>query len=69
MNKLASQLQTMYLTENPINYDDNWYGCKYFICFHNTHSIVKGFSNIPDTIEFLSYVIENGFSINGITFF
>lgn len=69
MNKLASKLKTMYLTENPVNCDDNRYGCKYFICFHNTHKIVKGFSNILDTIEFLNDVIKNGVTVGSAIFF
>ena len=69
MNNLAEQLKTMYLTENPINYNDRWHGCKYFICFHNTNTIVQGFSNIPDTIEFLNDVLENGVTSGSHTFY
>lgn len=69
MNDLASKLKTMYLTENPPNLDDKWYGYKYFICFHNTHTIAKAFYNIPDTIEFLNDVIENGYTTGSYTFY
>lgn len=60
MEKLAKQLGTMYLTENPINLSDEDYGYKYFICFHNTHKVVRRAKNIPDMIEALQDIIENG---------
>lgn len=60
MNQLGSQLKTMYLTENPVNLSEGDMGYKYFICFHNTHKVVNRFKNIPDTIEALEDIIENG---------
>lgn len=69
MNELASKLGTMYLTENPININDEHFGDKYFICFHNTHAIVKSFRNIPNTIEFLEDVIKNGFEVGAGIFY
>ncbi|MGL5329832.1 MAG: hypothetical protein ACRDD7_11210 [Peptostreptococcaceae bacterium] len=60
MEKLAKQLGSMYLTDSPVNFDDDNYGYKYFICFHNTHKVVFRGRNIPETIEALQNIIENG---------
>ncbi|BAO04952.1 allergen Asp F3 [Clostridium botulinum B str. Osaka05] len=70
MEKLAEQLKTMYLTENPINFnDDRDWGYKYFICFHNTHTVVRRASNIPEMVEVLQDVIKNGVDIDGHIFY
>jgi hypothetical protein len=69
MEKLAKQLKTMYLTDNPINFDDNNYGYKHFICFQNTHTVVRKTKNIPDMIEELNDIIENGITIDSHTFY
>lgn len=69
MENLAKELKTMYLTENPINFSDEDYGYKYFICFHNTHTVVYRTTNIPDMIEILNDIIKNGVEIDGYTFY
>lgn len=67
MNQLASQLQTMYLTDCPINFSDDDYGYKYFICFHNTHTVVARTKSIVEMIEILKDILENGVrSGNGV---
>lgn len=60
MEELAEQLGTMYLTENPVNLSDDDFGYKYFVCFQNTHKVVRRTKNIPDMIEELQDIIENG---------
>lgn len=60
MEKLAEQLQTMYLTENPVNLNDDNHGYKYFICFDNTHTVARRMKTIAETIEALEDIIENG---------
>jgi hypothetical protein len=68
MEELAKKLGTMYLTENPVNLNDEDYGYKYFICYHNTHTVVTRTKNIPDMIEALQELIGNGVSIGSGTF-
>lgn len=63
MEKLAARLGTMYLTENPVNLNDEDYGYRYFICFHNTHTVVARTKSIAEMIEVLEDIIENGVSI------
>lgn len=60
MEELAKKLGTMYLTENPVNLNDEDHGYKYFICFHNTHTVVVRTKSILGMIEELENIIENG---------
>lgn len=62
MEKLVKQLngQVLYFTENPINYDDSWYPCKYFLCFQNSHKIYKGFRTQAECIEELEEILNDG---------
>lgn len=69
MVKLAKQLRTMYLTENPVNEDSENYGYRYFICFHNTHTVVARTKSIAEMIEVLQDIIENGASSGNGTFY
>lgn len=69
MEQLVKQLKTMYLTENPVNLSDDDFGYKYFICFHNTHKVVARTRNIPDMVEKLQDIIENGVSDGNGTFY
>ncbi|EKS4345202.1 hypothetical protein QB607_003206 [Clostridium botulinum] len=69
METLARQLRTMYLTENPVNINEDDYGYKYFICFHNTHTVVYRATNISDMIEALEAIIENGAESDGHIFY
>lgn len=64
MEKLAEQLETMYLTESPINLNDDDFGYEYFVCCQNTHKVVRRTKNIADMIEELQDIIQNG-SIDG----
>lgn len=43
----------MYYTDSPINYNDDYYGCKYFLVYHGTHTIYKGFETQWQLEEFL----------------
>ena len=45
---------SIYYTENPINYNDNDYGYKYFICYHNTNIIIKKFRTQNELSDFLT---------------
>ena len=47
-----------YYTENPINYNDSYDGMKYFLCYHNTHTILAAFKTQGEIEEFL---MEYGF--------
>lgn len=69
MEKLAEQLGTMYLTENPVNLSDEDYGYKYFICFQNTHTVVARAKSIAEMIEILEDIIENGITIGNGEFY
>lgn len=69
MEKLAKQLGTMYLTENPVNLSDEDYGYRYFVCFHNTHTVVARTKSITEMIEVLQDIIENGASSGNGTFY
>lgn len=69
MEKLANQLGTMYLTENPLNLSDEDYGYKYFICFQNTHAVVARAKSIFEMIEILEDIIENGITIGNGEFY
>ncbi len=69
INKLANQLKTMYVTENPFNINDRYYGYKYFICFHNTHKIYAAYKNQDDLINELEYILENGTTDGGYVFY
>lgn len=66
MLELADKLPAgIYLTTSPDDVDiDDWWGCKYFICYSSSMTIWKGFKNIPDTIEFMERIIENGISVS-----
>lgn len=61
MEKLASKLDesVMYFTENPINFDGQWDGCKYFLVWQNTHHIFRGFETQTECVDFLEALIEN----------
>lgn len=65
MLELADQLPAgIYFTTSPDDIDiDDWWGCKYFICYSNSMTILKGFKNIPDTIEFMENIIKNGIDL------
>lgn len=69
METLAEELKTMYLTENPVNFNDEDYGYKYFICFHNTHRIIARSKNITDMIDIIKDIIKNGAYVEGCTFY
>ena len=65
----ANQLSSMYVTENPINFTDSEIGYKYFVCFHNTHKIVKRCKTQNELEMELDDIIANGASDNGCTFY
>lgn len=69
MEVLAQELKTMYLTENPINIGDNDYGYKYFVCFNSTGTVVARSESIPDMIQKLENIIENGIDVDGHIFY
>lgn len=69
MEQLAENLKTMYLTENPVNFTDEDREYKYFICFNNTHKIVRKTKNIADMIEELEDIIKNGVTDGSVTLF
>ena len=52
IKKFLDKNTIFYNTESPINIGDYW-GYKYFICFHNTHTIYKAFDRQIDLEEFL----------------
>ena len=60
MERLASKLNesVMYFTENPINFDGQWDGCKYFLVWQNTHHIYRAFRTQAECIEGLEELIE-----------
>ena len=66
MLELADKLPAgICFTMHPNDADiDDWWGCKYFVCWSDSMTIWKGFKNIPDTIEFMEDIIENGISIS-----
>lgn len=63
MEELATKLENIYLTENPVNLNDNDYGYKYFLCWTNTHTVIKRTKNISDMIEEIENIIENGIEV------
>ena len=69
INKLSNQLNTMYVTSEPFNFNDNYIGYKYFICFYGTNKIYKAFKNQNDLIEELEYIIEYGAQNGGRIFY
>lgn len=71
MEKLASKLndKVMYFTENPVKYDDRYYGCKYFLCWQNTRNIFKAFRTQSEAIESLKELIDDPIVwVNGVGF-
>ena len=63
MEKLADKLNpnVLYFTENPINldrYGDDYYGCRYFLVWQNTHAIYKAFRTQVECVEYLEDLIE-----------
>lgn len=58
LNKLIEQLEDMYLTENPVNLSDDDYGYKYFLCYHNTHSIKIRTKSLKAMIEEVEDIIS-----------
>ena len=65
----AEQLQTMRVTENPVNYEEKYYGYKYFIEFNNTHKIVGAFKTQRELEERLDEIIRDGVNDNGGIFY
>ena len=65
----AEQLQTMRVTENPINLTDKYYNYKYFIEFNNTHKIVGAFKTQRELEARLDEIIRDGVSDNGGIFY
>ena len=59
MEKLASKLNNsvMYFTENPFDFG-GYEGCKYFLCWQNTHQVYKAFRTQAECVEFLEELIE-----------
>lgn len=48
----------MYFTENPVNFNDDYYGYKYFLCWQNTHGIYKAFKTQQECVEELEELIK-----------
>ena len=44
---------TFHFTENPVNYDDRYYGMKYFFCYDNTYTVIEAFKTQAELDEFL----------------
>ena len=65
----AEQLKTMRVTENPANYEEKYYGYKYFIEFLNTHKIVGAFKTQRELEARLDEIIRDGVSDNGGIFY
>lgn len=57
MEELVKQLETMYLTENPVNSNDGSKQ-KYFLCLYDTHEIVVQTKTISEMVYLLACVIE-----------
>jgi hypothetical protein len=60
MENLARKLNgsAMYFTENPVNYSDAYDGCRYFLCWQNTHKIYAGYKTQAECIEGLEEIID-----------
>lgn len=43
----------VYYTDCPLNYNDDYYGYKYFFVYHSTHNIAKAFRTQWELEEFL----------------
>lgn len=57
--KLMEKTNQFYLTENPINFnDDRDYGYKYFLCWHNTHSIHARTKSLHAMIEIVEDLLK-----------
>lgn len=56
----AEKLNTMFITENPINFSDKYIGCKYFIVFNNTHKIVGGFKTQKELEKRIDEILVDG---------
>ena len=65
----AEQLKTMRVTENPTNYEEKYYGYKYFIEFHNTNKIVGAFKTQRELEARLDEIIRDGVNDNGGIFY
>lgn len=61
MEKLAEKLnkQVIYFTENPVNLDDKFENCRYFLVWQNTHQFYRGFRTQTECIEALQELIES----------
>lgn len=62
LKELSEKLnyQVAYLTENPINAGDND-GMKYFLCFQNTHTIIRAWKTEREAIEDMEQIINEEF--------
>lgn len=61
MEKLVKKLNTqiIYFTENPVNLNDKWQGCRYFLVWQNTHQIYRGFHTQIECVEALQELFED----------
>lgn len=50
----------IYYTDNHINFDDKYFGYKYFIVFQNTHKIYQAYRTQSELTDGLYDMIDNG---------
>jgi hypothetical protein len=65
----VNKLKSMYVTDNPINYDDRYYGKSWFICFDNTNTVVSAHNTQRELEEELDSIIECGVNQGNYTFY
>lgn len=60
MENLVKKLdnKVMYFTENPLNYNERYEGCKYFLVWQNTHQIYNAYKTQQEVICALESLIE-----------
>lgn len=48
----------VYFTEELVNWDESYRGYKYFMCYHNTHSVKAAWKTQEEAVEGLQRMLD-----------